>query len=365
MTSTPITLKLKPTGSEVSTDTEAGAALRKQFPASILREAEKIYGGESALERDGRDLRNPAAEFFLGTRLDSKGNTVHANSALDLGGVLQLRQKKIAELMGDKTFRESLMAGPDTAGRYSQLSWWDRHIHKISDEDLTKALHRYEITRRENDPGLQDLLEDLTPEQIQKIERNGGLNLTEERTIRNMAEASQELEALTERIRAMDHGQTDLDALLAGNGGKPLTKQQLLDLETRLKPRQTKAIRAGQLHDSQLLTEQTTRDVNTGTLELAQQKERNANALANSEIAFGNRKLDYEWRNAQAERDYQYSRDEADRDLKKTLTMLGFDDRRDERRERSEERAAEQRQLFILQLMKGLGSLGQSIGGSL
>ena len=97
-------------------------------------------------------------------------------------------------------------------------------------------------------------------------------------------------------------------------------------------------------------------------LELQRQ---DSNAQFDSKIDHANATLEYDWRNAQADRDYQYTRDEADRDLKKTLTMLGFDDKRDERRERSEERAAEQRQLFILQLMKGLGSLGQSIGGSL
>ena len=43
----------------------------------------------------------------------------------------------------------------------------------------------------------------------------------------------------------------------------------------------------------------------------------------------------YNWRNAKLIVTISGTRDEADRDLKKTLTMLGFDDKRDERRERS------------------------------
>ena len=64
---------------------------------------------------------------------------------------------------------------------------------------------------------------------------------------------------------------------------------------------------------------------------------------------------------ANANRDYEWRSAEADRDLKKTLSMLGLDDKRDARRERSEERAAQDRQMFILQLMKGLGNLGGSM----
>lgn len=96
------------------------------------------------------------------------------------------------------------------------------------------------------------------------------------------------------------------------------------------------------------------------TQSLAELQRNDSNSQFDSKIDHANATLDYEWRNANANREYEYTRDEADRELKKTLSMLGLEDKADARRERSEERAAEQRQLFILQLMKGLGSLGQS-----
>jgi hypothetical protein len=148
-------------------------------------------------------------------------------------------------------------------------------------------------------------------------------------------------------------------------GGKRLTGDQLAGVLSDARGQDP-------VRRSRLASEETERDVaeRTATVaersqSLAELQRQDSNAQFDSKIDHANRTLDYEWRTAQADRDYQYTRDEADRDLKKTLTMLGLDDKRDARRERSEERAAEQRQLFILQLMKGLGSLGQSIGGSL
>ena len=54
---------------------------------------------------------------------------------------------------------------------------------------------------------------------------------------------------------------------------------------------------------------------------------------------------------------------EADRELKKTLTMLGLDDRAAEREMRYDERQEQNRQLMILQLLKGLQQAGSIFGG--
>ena len=125
---------------------------------------------------------------------------------------------------------------------------------------------------------------------------------------------------------------------------------------------------------SRLDTAKTTRDVASGRLQLERESEANDVALANSKIQHANEVLDYnwrtgnadrdyKWRSEQADRDYRWRSDEADREQRKVLTMLGLEDKGDARRERSEERQAQNQQLFILQLMKGLSGLGQSFGG--
>lgn len=91
---------------------------------------------------------------------------------------------------------------------------------------------------------------------------------------------------------------------------------------------------------------------------LALRTELNNTAIQMAEIDFKNKTNEYNWKTANADRDYQWRSDEADRDLKATLTQLGYEDKRDERALSREDRRAENRQLMILQLMKGLGNLG-------
>ena len=57
---------------------------------------------------------------------------------------------------------------------------------------------------------------------------------------------------------------------------------------------------------------------------------------------------------ANADRDYKYRAAEADRELKKELALLGFEDKAADRRYDREERRDQNRQLLIMQMMKGL-----------
>lgn len=91
---------------------------------------------------------------------------------------------------------------------------------------------------------------------------------------------------------------------------------------------------------------------------LALRTELNNTAIQMAEIDFNNKTNEYNWRTANADRDYKWQSEEADRDLKATLTQLGYEDKRDERALAREDRRAENRQLMILQLIKGLGNLG-------
>ena len=91
---------------------------------------------------------------------------------------------------------------------------------------------------------------------------------------------------------------------------------------------------------------------------LALRTEINNHRIQEAEIAYKNSVNEYNWKNAEADRDYKWRAAEADREQKKVLTMLGYEDKRDARAADREDRRAENRQLMILQLMKGLGNLG-------
>ena len=107
---------------------------------------------------------------------------------------------------------------------------------------------------------------------------------------------------------------------------------------------------------SRLLTAETQRDVskgtlavNQGTLALARDKEKNANALARAEIDYKNDTNEYNYRNAERERE-----------LKRDLTLLGFEDKDADRKYDREERRDQMRQLLIMQMMKGLENFGSA-----
>lgn len=343
MTSTPITIR---------PETPAASQLQ-ELNKNILDHAESIYKGEQ--ENAGKSDINT----MLGTgRYDSKGRLVHKNAAWDGLGWLGGRSKVIQGIINDTSRRNALLEGPDGQGRYQSLTWIDRNIHKITDEDVTKALHNWQISERNKDPELRKGLRELTPEQRSQV-----TSLTPLGDVEEMITKRREYKDLEERVRGMDlspEGQVLRDQLLQGQDGKPLSTKDLKALETKLIPLTRKDIRASQVHDSKMQTAESTRNVSEGTLELSRLQERNSNKLQNAKIDLENEKIDYEWRKAQADRDYEWRSAEADRELKKTLTMLGLDDKAAEREMRYQEREEQNRQLMILQLLKGL----QNIGGA-
>ena len=65
------------------------------------------------------------------------------------------------------------------------------------------------------------------------------------------------------------------------------------------------------------------------------------------------------FRNEQLRLQYENERAAADLDLRRDLAVLGLEGQAEDRRYESERDRAQDKQMFILQLMKGLGSLGQ------
>ena len=352
MTSTPLTLRLK--DDNIPSVTEAGEEL-KGLKNSILKEAERIYKGE-AENNSGKGGFSP-----MGTRVDSKGKTITAGTAYDPMNITGARSKIIQGLLNDSTRLKALQEGMDANGRYSGLNWVDRYVHKITDEDITKALHARQIKLREDSTQFQDDLRELTPAQRAQV-----TSLTPVSEVRRLADDERELDTITERVRGMDlspEGQTLRDQLLQGKDGKRLSAEDLKALETKLKPYRRSDIREVAEHDSRMETEETTRDVSTGTLDLNRKIEANNNAIRRAQIEFDNAKLRQDTDIANLKLKYEYDSANFDRELKRDLALLGLDSEREERQYRSERDQAQDRQLFILQLMKGLGGLGQSLGG--
>lgn len=274
-----------------------------------------------------------------------------------------IRGAKINELASNSAFLEGYRPDSNT---YSGLDLLTRTLYNIKPDDITgqrifnrgedlKNSPEYRILRSEHGrKGTEQLLAQgaLTP--IETVDKN----------VQQIVTRQQLLSDLNDSTMGPGLLQRERDA----NPGRKLTNDELRRLRSEAKTSDPVYVEARQaasdqsdLVASNIATNESTARVNEGTLALSQLQERNSNRLRNAEIDLANDKLEYEWRNANANRDYEWRAAEADRDLKKTLSMLGLEDKADARRERSEEREAQNRQLFILQLMKGLGSLGQSI----
>ena len=94
-------------------------------------------------------------------------------------------------------------------------------------------------------------------------------------------------------------------------------------------------------------------------LNLESTAETNRNAIALSEIDYKNLVAANTFKNEQMRLQYENERAAADLDLRRDLAVLGLEGQAEDRRYNSERDRAQDKQMFILQLMKGLGSLGQ------
>jgi len=274
-----------------------------------------------------------------------------------------IRSSKINEMASNAAFLQGYQPDSNT---YRGLDWVTRTLYNIKPDDITgqRIFNRGEDLK--NSPGVQVLRDEFPEKSTAELLPQGALTSTG-RINRQVGEVATRNDLLSE-LNSSTMGPGLLAEARAENPGRRLTNDELRRLRSTAQTTDPVYIEQRQaasdqsdLVASNIETNESTARVNEGTLALSQMQERNSNRLRNAEIDLANSKLDYEWRNANANRDYEWRAAEADRDLKKTLSMLGLEDKADARRERSEEREAQNRQLFILQLMKGLGSLGQSI----
>ena len=262
-----------------------------------------------------------------------------------LGGQRSRRQRTIDRIVeeGGQDFINSFDPSTKTFG---DLSTWDQYFHGVTHDDAVKAVLRQNETLRNNDPELSADLDEL---ERQGIEVD---SLTTNRSIRDRAQNFRDIKSTTTAIREM---LPEGDARLKELGDNP-TLDQLRALQAELKPL-TQAGRAAEATIRNLDSQIQNR---SDTLELSKLQERNRTALSFAEIDFQNSTNKYNWMTANADRDYKYRAAEADRELKKELALLGFEDKAADRRYDREERRDQNRQLMILQMMKGLQNFGSA-----
>ena len=255
-------------------------------------------------------------------------------------------------------------------GKYGLLKESDRLGGGIIDDDITKRLVL------QQDKGRKETTEfkNLTKEQRDAV---GTLTRTED--VIEGAAADTKLKDTTTRIRKMDQGQTLLDdyTRIELNGKAP-TQQQLEMLETHVKQLQPTQLREadthrqkGELQESNISInedtladqqEQTknTHEINTGTLDLAKDKEtrqiKQQEFENEDKIAYRN----YQSQEADKLRVFTATENAARRSAEMEINLLGREDTREQRAYDRRRDERQDRQMMIMQMMKGLQNLGSA-----
>ena len=332
----------------------------------IIDRGAELFGPDGIDEKNkGKtDSRYQGLPEFARPKVDSQGEALRQpGTLLDPLNVLGLRQRTIDSIV-EKGGQGLIDSYDSQTGKYSGLSNWNRTLDGVTDDDITKAILRNNNNLRQSDPEFQKDLAELKRQGVKTD------SLTTNLSIQDQAETFRDVKVLQTSIREMEGGAEALKGL----GDKP-TKAQLESLKTELKPKQTKAIREGEVHDSNLETAESQRDnvtsqiesrtaadkINVRTADLAELTARNDMKIAEAEIDFKNNTNLYNWKTANADRDFNWRTAEADREMKKDLALLGFKDKDADRRYDREESREERRQLMLLQMLKGLQNLGGSL----
>ena len=271
------------------------------------------------------------------------------------------RTKRIQELASDPGQRGTYNSGKNT---YSGLNYIDQ-LMDIRPDAVTSQIESNRRGQLLNQPAMEELMLEYGVDDLKKIFPKG--SATSNTEIEKALEQVDARRGIISQIEGTVDGTKLLQTKRQGVDGKLSNDELRIIRDDALKSTPAQK-RAGELHDDSLNNSQSERDFRDASTQLSRRaadlantKVRNELKLAEAEIAYKNSTNDYNWRTANLDRDYNWRISEADRELKKDLALLGFKDKDADRRYDREERRDEQRQLFILQMMKGLGSLGQSI----
>ena len=238
-------------------------------------------------------------------------------------------------------------------GRYGGLSNWNRTLDGITDDDITKGILRRNEAIRESNPQFQ--------KDLAELKRNGvDVNsLTTNLSIQDQAQNFRDIKTAETIIRGMPGGTERLKGL----GDKP-TLEQLQSLETELKPA-TQEHRSGEvsieLAGAQASAATTNASANEMNANTSRIQAINNDRIAQAEIDYKNAQLKHNYDIAVFEAGERAREANLDRTLRKDLSILGLEDKRDERRYDRERDERKDRQLMIMQLLGGLKNLGQSL----
>jgi len=321
----------------------------------IIKRGKELFGP------DGIDEKNKAEvdERYKGLpesarpNLDSQTGKVRSDGTLlDPLNVLGLRQRTI-----DKIVREGgqdLINSYDSqTGKYGGLSGWNRTLDGVTDDDITKAILRRNESLRQSDPEFQ--------ENLAELERNGVKvdSLTTNLSIKDKAQNFKDIKTAETIIRGMPGGTERLKAL----GDSP-TLEQLQSLETELKP-DTQDYRSGEasidLAGAQATAATTNASANEMNANTGRIQAINADRQAQAEIDFKNAQLKHNYDIAVFEQEARSREANLDRTLRKDLSILGLEDKRDQRQYDRERDERKDRQMMIMQLLGGLKNLGSSL----
>ena len=274
-------------------------------------------------------------------------------------------------------------------GSFGSLDKGMRDFHRVTDDEIVKALSRIETDDRDNLVGADiDYLEDDHGIVVNDLTRTG--------EIRSLATEFKGRAQLEKDIRGIPTGADVLTQWKKDNPDKELDTKTLEGIKTSLKPKTD----AGRLLDSKLETadqdrKNSTRELDQRDTELGLKGDqiaiqrtqvegelavanrnadisqtnvnnqaidaRNKNTIAMSEIDYKNALARYQHSTEVARMKQEAAQANLDRNLRKDLAVLGMEDKAADRSAAREDRQADNRQMMILQLMKGLGNLGQSM----
>lgn len=321
----------------------------------IIKRGEQLFGPEGIDEKgaDKVDDRYKGLPEFARPKVDSQsGKLRQPGTVLDPLNVLGLRQRTIDKLI-EQGGQNLINSYDSQTGKYGGLSNWNRSLDGITDDDITKGILRRNERMRQSNPEFQ---KDLAELERQGVDVN---SLTTNLSIQDKAQNFRDIKTAETIIRGMPGGTERLKGL----GDKP-TLEQLQSLETELKPatqesRATEAsIGLATAQGSAATTNASANEMNANTSRI---QAINSDRIARSEIDYKNAQLKHNYDIAVFEAGERAREANLDRTLRKDLSILGLEDKRDERRYDRERDERKDRQLMIMQLLGGLKNLGQSL----
>ena len=265
-------------------------------------------------------------------------------------------------------------------GYYDQLKFAQRRLLGVSDQAVTN------VVGKERLDGIRDTDAYQTSEAF--LQGPEGGNLTEDQVIKQLLPkgAATDIPTLRSRSRSVNDTQSlladiksnpeSLPTLLAAQNekGKALSLDDLQKVQSDAY-RQTQAYKAveqsSRIADAQekraierdresVLTSQNTRRNQDAATELARVQADNNQTNKIAEIDYLNKSNDYKYQIAERQADDARESSQLDRTLRRDLAVLGIDDRQNDREFQYARDERRDRQLMMLQLLKGLGQLGNS-----